>query len=980
MQLGIYAITSIPPSNIQMRKLPKRYLVIVALCLLCYAATALSIDVQTWIGSRLDDAPSIKVKTSLQKAAQFEAAGQLESMLYHLDVASELLQQHPNMPLYFEINLLLGKLYTNDLQSYDDAKPYLNTALKLSSKTEQPSTYLEVLDVLAKTYYWKFESEEAMKYAVEGLELSKTRKDNHYAYVFTQWVGRTFAIQKDLNKAIEYYQEALALALKSDDPFKKYEGHLNLGCGHYKNKQAAQGLKYLEQCYQYLDAIPNRDKREADVWMWSGIMHGATKNYDEGIRLLNKAVPVFNRLDIPHRRMHTHLELGNIYLKEKRNEEAIQIIETAFQLDPEHISAFERKFGYTLLYQAYKNLGNFKKSIQYLEQLNSVNARLDSINNARDIQELEKIYKEQERIQTIEKQNTTRRSLALLLLFLSLLLIGTFSALYFLNQNRKKLAKQHAIIESQTHELRQLDQLKSNFFANVSHELRTPLTLILGPISSALKSGTLDKRNFNLLQKAQQSGKDLKKMVGAILDLSKLEAQKMDVQWQATLLFPLTRRIAAAFESQAQMKGIKYTFHYQAERDLYVELDKEKTTIILNNLLSNALKFTPHGGAISFSVEDLGNILQFTVTDTGRGIHPDDVGHIFDRFYQSKQGNAPVEGGTGIGLALCREFAELMGGKVSVQSQLEKGSTFIATIARREVLGTIPDADKSVEVAPTSDNVAVVAPVASPKSRARLQRILVVEDNASLRTYLETILSPYYQVSLAENGRKALDTLEYSKLQAYPDLILSDIMMPEMDGYQLLQALKSNDNLRSIPTIMLTARAAVEDKLKALRIGVDDYLLKPFEEEELLARIENLLNNYQERRAQAQDLNEQEPPDEASIVVLPQISQEDQVWLEELEQHLNENLANSQYSITQLSYDIALSERQLRRRIKQLVGLSPSQYFKAIRLQHARQLLEARRYNTIAQTAAAVGFQDAGAFSRNFSQQFGKSPAAYLSH
>ncbi|MEL6942688.1 MAG: ATP-binding protein, partial [Bacteroidota bacterium] len=514
-------------------------------------------------------------------------------------------------------------------------------------------------------------------------------------------------------------------------------------------------------------------------------------------------------------------------------------------------------------------------------------------------------------------------------------------------------------------------QLKSNFFANVSHELRTPLTLLLGPIGSVLKSGDLDQRNFSLLQKAQQSGKELLKMVSSILDLSKLEAQKMEVDWQPVLLFPLVRRISTNFESQAEIKQIQYTFNYRAEGDLFVEIDQEKLSIFLKNLLSNAIKFTPANGKVRMIVEDLGNKIQFTVKDTGRGIPDEDVAHVFDRFYQTKQANKAVEGGTGIGLALCKEYTQLMGGDITVKSQLNIGSTFIATIARREVLQATPnmvDMESSDILTPSS-----LAPKVNPSNHTATS-ILVVEDNSSLRDYLYTILSPHYRVSLAENGVKALAFLQESKEIDLPKLILSDIMMPEMDGYQLLEILKSKEKFRALPTIMLTARADAQDKLKALRIGVDDYILKPFEEEELLVRIQNLLSNYQVRSETTKLISEHNQSTENTS----SISQEDQAWLAEVESHLQKQLSNSSYSILQLSFDIALSERQLRRRLKQLVGLSPSQYFKLIRLQNARQLLEQKRYKTVSQTAAAVGFQDTGAFSRNFTKQFGRKPSEYI--
>ncbi|MFT5166005.1 MAG: signal transduction histidine kinase/CheY-like chemotaxis protein [Saprospiraceae bacterium] len=572
-----------------------------------------------------------------------------------------------------------------------------------------------------------------------------------------------------------------------------------------------------------------------------------------------------------------------------------------------------------------------------------------------------------------------------------------------------QIVKDKKIIEKQSEELRQLDKVKSRFFANVSHELRTPLTLMLGPISSALKSGDLTNRNFTFLKKAQQSGKELLKLIGSLLDLSKMESGKMELNEQVELLFKLTRRLASAFESHAQRDGILFTYIYKAEKDLQVELDKEKVETILNNLLSNAIKFTTKGGKVNIRIEDLAKVIKISVADTGRGIHTDDLPHVFNRFFESTQRNAPTEGGTGIGLALSQELVHLMNGKIWVESEWGKGSTFFVEIPRKEVLGMVDNSNpkaEEVEVPLAEDGLAAK----NSATDSELPTILIVEDNHSLRDYLIMILSSHYNVLVAENGRVALDLLtgdggrrteeekerleegegktedrgggtegisvadySVSSVLRPPSLILSDIMMPVMDGYQLLKILKSEDDFRHIPVVVLTARADLRDKLKALRIGVDDYLLKPFDEEELLTRIENLLENHQERIT-AHSVTEEEDPS------LPILSKEDEEWLRDIEQLLADQLSNSYYSIPQLAHDQAISERQLRRRLKQLTGLSPLHYIKEIRLQKARQLLEQKQYKTVAQTAAAVGFQNAATFSRNFYRLFGKMPSDYLTN
>ncbi len=519
-----------------------------------------------------------------------------------------------------------------------------------------------------------------------------------------------------------------------------------------------------------------------------------------------------------------------------------------------------------------------------------------------------------------------------------------------------------------------LDRIKSQFFANVSHELRTPLTLILGPISSVLKSGEMSTRNFTHLKKAQQSSKDLLKLVASILDLSKMESGKMEVHEKPEVLFPLLRRIASAFESHAQRSGIEFVFNYKAEKDLQLLLDREKLETILNNLLSNAIKFTPAGGKINVTVEDLGNGLRLSVADTGRGIHPGDLPNIFDRFYQSSQPDAPKEGGTGIGLALCQELAKIMDGRIWVESEPGAGSAFFVELPRREVLG-------SLELTTWSEGAAALEDVtdfedelhglALPADPARnvdnaTPTILIVEDNHSLRDYIKSILSPFYHILTAENGQDAWDgQLPAANCQ----LIISDIMMPVMDGFQLLEKLKSDDRYRHLPVILLTARADMQDKLRALRIGVDDYLLKPFEEEELLARIENALRNRDARGewlvANPNESKSTEPSPEAS-------------WLEQLDDYLAKNLGDFQLNVDRLAELMHMSRSMLYRSLQKETGLSVNQYIQEARLQRARTLLEAGKVANLSELAAAVGFRTGDYLSRLYRERFGKSPAESL--
>lgn len=557
------------------------------------------------------------------------------------------------------------------------------------------------------------------------------------------------------------------------------------------------------------------------------------------------------------------------------------------------------------------------------------------------------------------------------------------------NNATERIEQDKQTIEKQAEALRRLDKVKSNFFANVSHELRTPLTLILGPVNSILKSGELGNRNFTYATLIRQNGEKLLKLVGEILDLQKLESGKLELHPLPVELYPFLKRIAAQFESLAQNKTIAFVFLYRAEKRLQIEVDAAKLELVLNNLLSNAIKFTGAGGRVELKAEDLAHSIRLTVTDTGPGIHADDLPRIFDRFFQSGRPDAPAEGGTGIGLALARELSVLFGGAINAKSPVAggKGSAFSFEFPKIEVMGAAAGSFGGEEAAPR--HALPVRPAADPDAGSdddpEKAVVLLVEDNQDLQVYVQSLLSGKYHVITAGNGQEALERLAVdgppSTVHRLPDLIISDIMMPRMDGFQLLEKIKGDDRFRHIPVIMLTARADMQDKLRALRIGVDDYLLKPFDEEELLARVAALLEQYREReRRRAEPVAE--PADAAGPEAIETASQAptfaELAWLEELENLMRREVQNDQVSVAWLAEHLFLSERQLQRRINRLTGLAPNAYIREVRLQEARRMMEQRQVQTLKEAAWAVGLRDEKHFSQIFRERFGKSPADWL--
>jgi len=599
-------------------------------------------------------------------------------------------------------------------------------------------------------------------------------------------------------------------------------------------------------------------------------------------------------------------------------------------------------------------------------------------NQVRDkVIEVESRYQTKYKQQQIDEQqlalHTKNNQLSLLVIVAVLTLalaIGIWLAYRKQRQARHKLLGQNALIQQQAAQLRTLDTAKSRFFANVSHELRTPLTLIAGPISTLLKDGHQTQKQTMLLKTVSHSVRQLELMVNDILDLRKLEVGKMAVNTEPTGLLVFLQIHLGQFESLASHKQIWYYYDLRIDPALIANLDREKCRQILYNLLSNAFKFTPANGSVRVTARVQAGQLLINVADTGPGIHPDDLPHVFDCFFQTSRTGQFFAGGTGIGLSICHDYAHLMNGTIGVDSEPGEGSTFhvswpVVAVERKPASVAplhVRDIDELDEL-PVPLAGAVICE--TPAGTSAKPTILVVEDNPGLRAYIGLILREHYRVVMAEHGAEALQAIAVADTSI--DLVLSDLMMPVMDGYTLLENLKSGDATRHIPVIMLTARAEAADRLHALRIGVDDYLTKPFDEEELLVRIANLLRNQLARR---QEVVVESNAEEAK----PHLSETDQEWLETFEAYIQDRIASDILTVPALSEAFAMSESTLLRQVKRLAGLAPVQYLQEIRLNKARLLLENDPHIPVSTVAAEVGYKDARSFARSFKNRFGKSP------
>ena len=539
------------------------------------------------------------------------------------------------------------------------------------------------------------------------------------------------------------------------------------------------------------------------------------------------------------------------------------------------------------------------------------------------------------------------------------------------NKRTIQIRKDKELIEQQANELKQLDRMKSRFFANISHDFRTPLTLITGPAELVDQDDSIPKvpKLKSSLHSILQNGKKLLNLVDEIMDLTKLESNQIKLYEEKLGLKPWCDSIYSSYQAAAKQKRIEFLLDYALDNNYAFLTDPRRLEKILNNLLSNAFKFTTENGAINFNVRLKQQKIYFIVEDSGRGIPPDDLPHVFDRYFQSKQENLTKTTGSGIGLSLSMELAKLMGGDIEVDSEFGKGSIFTLILPAEE--GSI-----STKVITTPDYILEPTSSDTPQELPPFQepnsKILIVEDNLEVQAFLKTLLQEEYQVITKNDGQEAWDFLREHKDSLPIELVLSDINMPNMDGYELLKAIKKEEKLQQLPVIMLTAKIKEKSKLKALRMGVDDYLTKPFSPTELRLRIRNLLANYHQRISYQKEIKK-------SSIQFDTPAPADQSWLAELEKHTQEAINKKiNLTVSNLAHAMAISERQLARKIKLHTGMTIGKYIQEVKLQKARHLFENRVYNTVSEVCYEVGFNSTSHFAKVFSEYFGKKPSAYL--
>ena len=462
---------------------------------------------------------------------------------------------------------------------------------------------------------------------------------------------------------------------------------------------------------------------------------------------------------------------------------------------------------------------------------------------------------------------------------------------------------------------------------------------------------------------------DYLRLVNQLLDLSKLDAKNLELNPNKGDIFEFLRAVGSAFTSYADQRSIKYYINIP-EVKLMTMFDQDKLEKIIYNLLSNAFKFTPINGEISFNTFFNNNFLKIEISDTGIGIPSENLPFVFDRFFQSDNSLTREYEGTGIGLSLTKELIVLMNGNIDVESKPGSGSKFTIEIPVKEIPGAM---DESEPTEFKSQSIFIEIPVdkslteIKEKDKPEKPIILIVEDNNDMRGFIKKELVNNYQII---GSFKWVEGFETAKKEI-PDLVITDLMMPKMDGMSLCNMLKKDEYTNHIPVIMLTAKAGLENKIEGLEIGADDYLTKPFDRKELYVRVNNLIHQREELRKKFS----------REIILQPRnikISSMDEQFLKKVEDLIEKNISNENFSAIEIQNTLAISRAQLHRKMKAVTDQAPGEFIRCYRLERAAQMLKNKSGN-VTEIAYAVGFGSLSYFTRSFRERFNQSPSEYAS-
>ena len=823
---------------------------------------------------------------------------------------------------------------------------------------------------------------QAERFAREHGQLFALARSYNYMAIIDISLGLTDEAKHFVEKALE------TDALTGSD--RNTHNYLGIACEVYNvANEPDRAVEYGQQAVEAARKI-GYDAGVVNHLSQLSYAYNRQGNLEKALEMSREAVSTVEQMPIVDRNLLAiSLEYVAFNLLDmKRNGEAVPVIRRAIALQQEVGNTRSVCYDHKSLAEALEP----SDPRGALTALRRYSQMMDSLHNDEMHAVLSRANAELHNTELQDENSQERRQKRLIIsafLLAGLLSIAVIAALVYAIRTRNRTVKT----------VRRLQAVREEFFTNITHEFRTPLTVIRG---LAEQQGITP-----IVRNADQ----LLTLVNQLLDIAKVKAAVGDARWERTDVVPLLTMLTENHQQQARQRGVTLTM--QAEpTEIVADHVADYMQKVVDNLLGNALKYTPLGGSIVLSVRQQDRQLKLTVSDTGCGIHPDDLPHIFEPFYQSR--HTPAAPGTGIGLAFCREIVVASGGTINAESTLGQGTTFTVTMPLRQrgispasTAGSISPASitsrtsltsptsptspasSTSPTSPTSstsptgsaipgEKEKITPPPISESSAAEEEaaaaalRVLIVEDNSDVAGYIGSVLEPAYEVIYAADGEQGLAKAE----ELVPDVILTDVMMPGMDGLELCRRIRANLVTDHIPVIVITARVTDDDRLKGIEAGADAYLTKPFRADELLLRMAKILEQRKRLKEKLQSApSVQEAP--SPILQPTKGEQNASAFLQKLDEIILRQMSKGDIRTTAVANEMCMSLSQFARKLNSVAATSPAAYITKRRLEEACRMLE-KSPKRIADVATSCGFADVSHFSHAFHRAYGISPTQYM--
>ena len=888
------------------------------------------------------------INNDLVKSRNFVQLIQLDSAYFYANRSLIASKKIDDSILETKSLLLLSDIYFNKGDKNESGK-FAEKGLKIATQNNDYENMQFANLILGNISFFNGAEDKALQfYRKIELIAEKTKKKNAtlakcYIQIGALLFRNNDPENKGLNQAETYFKKAIDVSIEIKNKETEIRGYSNYSRILAERGQFDESIALELKCYNYYKSVNNK-LQLPNVLVGLGERYSSKGDFASAKKAYTECLEIYQKENNTDGLAKAHWAFGKLYSQFKNYDESLreyqQSISYFKQDEPVQYGALSVVT--SEISDVFYQKGDYKSAFEYLDEYITIEQNLSRDALAISMKDLEAKYqteKKEQQIKLLSTQNELAQKQKYIYIGLLGLLALIGGSLFYAYRNKIKTAQK----------LNELNELKSRFFANISHEFRTPLTLIKSPVQS-LQSEISDASQKNKLHLIDTNSTRMLQLVDQLLELSKIDSGNLKLILKDGNISSFLTSIIEPFQFQSKEKGIQFTSNIQKTIENNV-FDKDVIEKIVTNLVSNAFKYTPENESIAFTSSVENTTLKLVISNTGSDVKKEDLPKLFERFYQKNENQQ----GVGIGLALVKELVDLYKGTIT--TSVENGElSFVVNLP-------LAMANENAVVIPSRETTSTLENVVR---ETELPIVLIVDDNAEIRSLLKDIFKNDYQILEAQDGEKALQLAQ----QEIPDCIISDVMMPKMDGFEFTKAIKNNELTSFVPVILLTAKTSDEAHLEGLKSTADAFLTKPFNNEIVKATVQQLIAERKKLHARYSQELVLRPVD---IV----INSAEEKFIERLQAILDKNLSNSEYTAEDFATEIGMSRMQLHRKLKSLLGVSATEFLRNERLKVGAELLKKGNGN-ISEIAYSVGFSDVSYFSKCFKEMYQCTPTEYI--